>query len=111
MEENYVGRTLKNENNEEFVILSQVVYKNILCVYAVPALAGEDGKKAFFQVTGENAQLVSIQSPKMIEVLYDIMFKENVKEDKPRKIKEGESIPDYFAYLDEYYKSKVTTII
>ena len=113
MEENYVGKTLKNENNEEFVVLSQIRYKNIPCVYAMKVQENdEEGEKSFFQIASDNGiYLVSINSPKMIETLFDVMFKENANNEKPRKIKDNESIPDYFAYLDDYYKTKVTTIL
>lgn len=102
MEENYVGKTLQNDKDEEFVVLSQVCYKNLLCVYAMKSLPNDaEGDKAFFQVSGsKKKRLVPINSPKMTKALYDMMFKNNAKEAKPRKIKEDESITEYFNYLD-----------
>ena len=113
MENSYVGQTLKDDKNEEYVILSQVKYKNIPCAYAMKSSSDDEkGEKKFFQIIDDgNTHLVAIDSPKMIEALYDVMFKENIKEGKPRRIKDNESITDYFAYLDDFYKTKVNTIL
>lgn len=113
MERDYVGKTLKNEQMEDYVVLKEVTYKNIPCVYAMQVKETEDGEKKFFQISIENgeAKLVNIKSPKMIASLSEIMFKEEENIDRPRKIKENESIPEYLAYLDDYYKSKVVTIM
>ena len=114
MEESYVGKTLPNENGEEYIILNEVTYKSIPFVYAMKIMPNEEeGEKIFFQIATENEDihLVNIDSPKMIDALFSAMFKQNAKEDKPRRIKENESIQDYFAYLEEYYRSKVVTIM
>ena len=113
MEENYVGKALKDDKGEEYVILSQIRYKSLPCVYAMKNVAeGEKGEKIFFQVVIDTVpHLMEIRSEKMKKALYDLMFKESLKEEKPRRIKDNESITDYFAYLDEYYKTKVTTIL
>ena len=113
MEENYVGKSLNDDKGNEFIILSQVRYKSLPCVYAMKNDSKEDnGEKTFFQVIiDKNPHLMEIKSEKMKKALYDLMFKEKIKEDTPRKIKGNESITDYFAYLDDYYKTKVTTIL
>ena len=112
MEENYVGKTLKDDKENEYIILSQIRYKSLPCVYAMKNDSNESGEKTFFQVVvGKNPHLMEIESEKMKKTLYDLMFKESIKEEKPRKIKDNESITDYFAYLDDYYKTKVTTIL
>ncbi len=113
MEKDYVGKTIKTENGEVFVVLGQVKYKNIQCVYAMKTTNDDsEGEKRFFQITnGEKKQLVAVESKKMVDTLLDIMFKENMKTKKPRKIKDNESITDYFAYLDDYYKTRVNTVL
>ena len=113
MEENYVGQTLQNEEGQEYIVLSQILHKNIPCVYGMQVLENnEEGEKKFFQLVNDDGiKLVSIQSPKMIEELFTETFKQKAVGEKPRKIKKEESIADYFAYLDDYYKSKVVTIV
>jgi len=111
--ESLIGKTLKNEKDEEYIVLSELNFKNIPCVYAMKVMPDEsEGEKTFFQVTGDSEiKLVNITSKKMLNALIEKMFAQNKQEDKPRKIKEDESIANYLAYLDEYYKTKVVTII
>ena len=111
--EDYVGKTLKDDSGKDYIILSQITYKNIPCVYAMEVKEdNEEGNKLFFQIKNDNdIYLVSIDSPKMIVSLQELLFKKNIQEDKPRKIKDDESIADYLAYLEDYYKSRVVTII
>ena len=52
-----------------------------------------------------------IKSKKMLLALSDTLFNQTTLDNKPRKIKENESIADYLAYLDEFYRSKVVTIM
>lgn len=113
MESSFVGKTLKNEKDEEFIVLSELTYRNIPCVYAMKVMEDEkEGEKRFFQLTtDENIKLVNIKSKKMLMALTDTLFGEEKKSDKPRKIKETESIAEYLAYLDEFYRSKVVTIM
>lgn len=114
MNDGYVGKTLKNEKDEEYIVLSELTYKNIPCVYAMKVLdTEEEGEKSFFQISCSNevVHLVNIKSKKMVEALNDAFFKQNENDNVPRKIKEDESIQDYLAYLDDFYKSKVVTII
>ena len=113
MEESFVGKTLKNDKGQEFIVLSQVRYKSLPCVYAMLHDGKDNDKeKSFFQISlGKKPRLVEIKSEKMKKALYELMFKETIKDEKPRKINDKESITSYFEYLDDYYKNKVTTII
>ena len=47
----------------------------------------------------------------MLVALSETLFNQTVGDNKPRKIKEDESIADYMAYLDEFYRTKVVTIM
>jgi len=113
MEESFVGKTLRDEKDEEYVVLMELTYKNIPCVYAMKVREdNEEGEKMFFQLTNdENIKLVNIKSKKMLEALAECLFNKTALDNNPRKINENESIADYLAYLDEYYKSKVVTIM
>lgn len=104
-----IGKALKDENNEEYVVVNELNFKSIPCVYTVKVTSdGTDGEKRFFQVAKEGEErLVSIKSKKMISSLNESLIKMTQVNDKPRRIEENESIPDYLAYLDEYYKSKI----
>ena len=112
MEESLVGKTLRDEKDEEYIVLTELTYKDIPCVYAMKVLEAEkEGEKLFFQLTTDDpVKLVNIKSKKMLVALSDTLFKGEIVE-KPRKIKEDESIADYLAYLDEFYRSKVVTIM
>lgn len=112
MEESFVGKTLRDEKDEEYIVLTELTYKNIPCVYAMKVLEEEkEGEKMFFQLTtDENIKLVNIKSKKMLLALSETLFNQT-QDSKPRKIKEDESIADYLAYLDEFYRSKVVTIM
>lgn len=109
----YVGKTLKNEKEEEYLILNELEYKGIACVYGMKVMPNnEEGEKAFFQLSSDSSiSLVTITSKKMISALSHLLFEENKGDDEPRKIMDNESIPDYLAYLDEFYKGKVVTIM
>ena len=113
MEESFVGKTLRDEKDEEYIVLSELTYKNIPCVYAMKVLEEEkEGEKMFFQLTtDENIKLVNIKSKKMLLALGETLFNGTKADSKPRKINEEESIADYLAYLDEFYRSKVVTIM
>ena len=113
MEESFVGKTLRDEKDEEYIVLSELTYKNIPCVYAMKVLEEEkEGEKMFFQLTtDDNIKLVNIKSKKMLVALSETLFNQTVGDNKPRKIKEDESIADYMAYLDEFYRTKVVTIM
>ena len=113
MEESFVGKTLRNEKDEEFIVLSELTYKDIPCVYAMKVLEEEkEGEKMFFQLTtDDNIKLVNIKSKKMLLALSETLFNGAKADDKPRRIKEEESIADYLAYLDDFYRSKVVTIM
>ena len=113
MEESIVGKILKDEKDIEYVVLKELTYKSIPCVYAMKVEENdEQGEKMFFQVTTDDtARLVNIKSKKMLNALADCLFNETALDNKPRKIKDDESIASYLAYLDEFYKSKVVTIM
>lgn len=113
MNGSYVGKTLRNEKEEEYLVLNEITYKNIDCVYAVKVTNdGSEGKKEFFQLSQDSSvSLVTITSKKMISALSAALFEENKPSDAPRKILPNESIMDYLAYLDEFYKGKVVTIM
>ncbi|MBE6155804.1 MAG: hypothetical protein E7164_03500 [Firmicutes bacterium] len=113
MKESFVGKTLRDEKDEEYIVLTELTYQNIPCVYAMKVLENEkEGDKLFFQLTGdEDVKLVSIKSKKMLLALSETLLKGGNLDDKPRKIKEEESIADYLAYLDDFYRSKVVTIM
>ena len=113
MEESLVGKTFRDEKDEEYVVLTELTYKGIPCVYAMKVLEEEkEGEKMFFQLTNdENIKLVNIKSKKMLQALSDTFFNQTTMDNKPRRIKEDESISDYLAYLDEFYRSKVVTIM
>lgn len=108
-----IGKSLKDENNEEYVVVNELNFKNIPCVYTVKVTDdNSEGEKRFFQLSKEGEiKLVSIKSKKMINSLNESLIKINQKNDKPRKINDDESIQDYLAYLDEYYKSKIVVNI
>lgn len=111
MQEGYVGKTLRNEKDEEFIILNELSYKNIDCVYAMRVTKDNtEGEKLFFQLSSDaNVSLVSINSKKMIKALSEELFHETKTDDNPRRIKPEESVADYLKYLDEFYKSKIVT--
>lgn len=113
MEESFVGKTLRDEKDIEYVVLKELTYKSIPCVYAMKVEeSGEEGEKMFFQLTtDENIKLVNIKSKKMLNALAECLFNQTVLDNKPRRIKDDESIASYLAYLDEFYKSKVVTIM
>lgn len=113
MEEVLIGKTFRDEKDEEYVVLKELTYKGIACVYAMKVREdNEEGEKMFFQLTNdENIKLVNIKSEKMLEALADSLFNQTALDNKPRKINENESIAEYLAYLDEFYKSKVITIM
>lgn len=108
-----IGKTLKDENNDEYIVLNELNFKNIPCVYTAKITSNEEeGKKQFFQLSKEGElSLVTINSKKMISSLNESLIKYTQEHDNPRKIEENESIPDYLAYLDDYYKSKIVTHI
>ena len=112
--EDFVGKTLKHENGHNYIILSQLTYKNIPCVYAMEVNDdNQEGEKLFFQIKKDNdiIYLVGIDSPKMVVSLKELLFKKNFQEQKPRKIEAEESIADYLSYLEDYYKSRIVTIV
>ena len=111
MKESYEGKTLKNEQGIEYIVLKELNYKSIPCVYAMQVMPNdEEGEKQLFQITEEGI-LIDIKSKKILKNLSEMMFREQAKNEKPRKIREDESIESYLAYLDEYYKTKIVTII
>lgn len=113
MEESLIGKVLRDEKDLEYVVLKELTYKSIPCVYAMKVEENDaEGEKIFFQVTtDETVHLVNIKSKKMLAALADCLFNETALDNKPRKINEDESIASYLAYLDEFYKSKVVTIM
>ena len=113
MQEEYVGKTLRNEKDEEFIVLSQLTYKNIPCVYVMRITSNNtEGEKMFFQLsTDGDIHLVSIKSKKMLNALSETLFKNSSQGDRARKIEPNESIADYMDYLDNFYKNRVVTIV
>ncbi len=111
--ESLVGKSLKDEKDEEYIVLSEFVVKDIPCVYAMKLEKDEkEGEKKFFQLTkDEIPSLVNIKSKKMLSTLTDALYQSTKGDEKPRKIEENETIQAYLAYLDEFYKTKVVTIM
>ncbi len=101
-----VGKTLCDETSNEYVVLKIINYKAIKCAYA--ANVNTDEKK-IFQVSGNN--LISIDSKKMINDITQMLIDSNDIKDEARKIKDNESIADYFKYLDEFYKTRINTVM
>lgn len=101
-----VGKTLCDETGEEYVVLKLINYKSIKCAYAVSVNSDE---KKIFQVSGNG--LISIDSKKMINDITQMLIDSKDIKDEARKIKDGESIADYFKYLDEFYKTRINTIM
>ena len=89
-----VGKTLCDETGEEYVVLKLINYKSIKCAYAVSVNSDE---KKIFQVSGNG--LISIDSKKMINDITQMLIDSKDIKDEARKIKDGESIADYFKYL------------
>lgn len=107
---NYIGKTLKDEKDEEYLILKVINYKGISCAYAMKVLENnEEGEKKIFQLSKNS--LISIDSKKMIEDITQMLIESNDIVDKPRKIKDDESIADYLKYLDDYFKTRIVTIM
>lgn len=106
MNENLVGKVLKNENEEDYMVISVLSYKGLLCAYCEQLLDGKKGRKDYFQVTPGNDGLISIASTKILKALRECN-EEARRNIKPRKIKQNEKISDYFNYLDNFYKSNV----
>ena len=98
-----VGKTLCDETGEEYVVLKLINYKAIKCAYAVSV------KNEIFQVSGNG--LISIDSKKMINDITQMLIDSKDIKDEARKIKDGETIADYFKYLDEFYKTRINTIM
>ena len=69
----------------------------------------EEGEKKIFQLSKNS--LISIDSKKMIEDITQMLIESNDIVDKPRKIKDDESIADYLKYLDDYFKTRIVTIM
>ena len=69
----------------------------------------EEGEKKIFQLSKNS--LISIDSKKMIGDITQMLIDSNDIVDKPRKIKENESISDYLKYLDDYFKTRIVTIM
>lgn len=113
MQGEYVGKTLKNEKDESYIVLSELTYKNIPCVYVMKiTVSGGEGEKMFFQLSsGDDVHLVSIKSKKMLNALSETLFRSAEQKDSPRKINAEESIADYMDYLDNFYKNRIVTII
>ncbi|CDE38457.1 unknown [Mycoplasma sp. CAG:472] len=101
-----VGKTLCDETGEEYVVLKLINYKAIKCAYAVSVNSDE---KKIFQVSGNG--LISIDSKKMINDITQMLIDSKDIKDEARKIKDGEAIADYFKYLDEFYKTRINTIM
>ncbi len=101
-----VGKTLCDETGEEFVVLKLINYKTIKCAYAASVSSDE---KKIFQVSGNG--LISIDSKKMINDITQMLIDSKDIKDEARKIKDGESIADYLKYLDEFYKTRINTIM
>lgn len=103
-----VGKILKDAKDEEYKVLNELRYKNIACVYAQKVGKENENIKKFFQLTGDDdIAIVEVISKKLISGLNDALFELTKPNDKARKIEEKESIADYLAYLDEFYKTKV----
>jgi len=47
----------------------------------------------------------------MINDITQMLIDSKDIKDEARKIKDGESIADYFKYLDEFYKTRINTIM
>ena len=111
--ESFIGKTLKNEKDEDYIILSEFTIKEIPCVYAMKIeKEDKEGEKNFFQITNDEApSLVNIKSKKLIKALTEALYQQTKGDDKPRRINPDESIQAYLAYLDEFYRTKVVTII
>lgn len=105
-----VGKTLVNETGESYIILKVINYKGIKCAYAM-ALTEDSGEKEkkIFQISGKT--LISIESKKMVSDITQMLIDSNDIKDTPRKIKNNEEISDYLKYLDDYYKTRVVTIM
>ncbi len=109
MKESYVGKELVNLQDETYLILNELVYKNIKCVFAQKK-GTED--RCFFQLSDDDVpKLIAINSEKLLDSLSKELLEESRKDNKPRKIGENESIADYLAYLDDFYKGQLSTII
>jgi hypothetical protein len=111
--ESLVGKSLKNEQNVDFIVLSEFSCKGIPCAYAMKIEKEEkEGIKQFFQVTNEeHPSLMEIKSEKMIKNLVETLEHQMKEDAKPRKIREDESISQYLAYLDDFYRSRIVTIL
>ena len=59
----------------------------------------------------EISKELNIDSKKMIEDITQMLIESNDIVDKPRKIKDDESIADYLKYLDDYFKTRIVTIM
>ena len=107
----YIGKTLKDEKDEDYIVLKLLDYKGIICAYAMKVTDNEDdGEKRIFQFSKDNGgSLISIESKKMINDITNMLIETKDIIDKPRKIKDGESIADYLKYLDEFYKTRIVT--
>lgn len=106
-----IGKVLKNEKDEEYVVLEYLEYKDIPCVYAMKVCDNKEAQKTFLELDKKDKlSLISINSKKMLTGLTNKMFKDS-KDNNPRKINEDESIAEYLNYLDEFYKSHSVTVL
>ena len=66
--ESFVGKTLRNEKDEEYIVLSEFSIKEIPCVYAMKIeKEDKEGEKCFFQLTNDKEpSLVTIKVIKEI---------------------------------------------
>lgn len=109
MKESYEGKELVNMQDETYLILNELVYKNIKCVFAQKKGTEE---RCFFQLSDDEVpKLIAINSEKLLDSLSKELLEQSRKDNKPRKIMPEENIADYLAYLDEFYKGQLTTII
>lgn len=105
-----VGKTFVNETGENYIILKVINYKGIKCAYAMALTEdGSEGEKKIFQISEKT--LISIESKKMVSDITQMLIDSNDIKDTPRKIKNNEEISDYLKYLDDYYKTRVVTIM
>ena len=111
--ESFVGKSLKNTDGEEYIVLSEFNIKDINCVYAMKVEQDDkEGDKRFYQLTSDEIPtLVNIKSNKLIKSLNEALTDQIKNNEKPRKIKEDESIQEYLSYLDEFYRSRLTSVI
>lgn len=85
MKESNIGKILKKDK-EKYLVLNELTYKNIDCVYAAKLCDdGKEGEKCFFQLSTDN-NIIPIISKKMLNALSEMVTKHSLEKNRTAKL-------------------------